>query len=120
MECASTRIWLGISDFQEEGIFLNVSRYSFQDVFVDSAIVGTNLKETRWGSNQPGGGVIENCVGTHRYYIEIWIKHTPVWSKTTLNTGGVGGAWAGPQTCEMVTFFLMSLALHKPILNNLK
>ena len=66
LECASTRIWLGISDFQEEGIFLNVSRYSFQDVFVDSAIVGTNLKETRWGSNQPGGGVIENCVGTQR------------------------------------------------------
>ena len=70
MECSSTRIWLGISDFQEEGIFLNVSRYSFQDVFVDSAIVGTNLKETRWGLNQPGGGVIENCVGTHRYFIQ--------------------------------------------------
>ena len=32
-----------------------------------------------------------------------------VWIKTTLNTGGVDGTWAGPQTCKTGTFFLMCL-----------
>ena len=38
-----------------------------------------------------------------------------VWYKTTLNTGGVGGAG---QTLKIRTSFLMSLALRIPILNN--
>ena len=41
-----------------------------------------------------------------------------VWSKTTLNTGGVGGAGAGPPTCKTRTFFLIPLALTMPIINN--
>ena len=34
-----------------------------------------------------------------------------VWSKTTLNTGGVGEAGVDPQTCKMGTYFPMSLTL---------
>ena len=34
-----------------------------------------------------------------------------VWSKTRLKKGGVGGAWADPQTLEIGTSFLMSLGL---------
>ena len=33
-----------------------------------------------------------------------------LWSKTTLITGGVEGAWADSPTYKMWTFFLMSLA----------
>ena len=69
LNCNSSRIWLSITDFQEENVFLNVGNYSYRDVFVDSAIVGNNLTEnqTFWGANQPNGGVIENCVATQRY-----------------------------------------------------
>ena len=41
-----------------------------------------------------------------------------VWSKTSLNTGGVGGAETDPFTCKMGTFFLRSLTLIEPIFNN--
>ena len=41
-----------------------------------------------------------------------------VWSKTTLVTGGVGGAAENPPTSKMGTFFLMSLTLTEPIFNN--
>ena len=41
-----------------------------------------------------------------------------IWSKTSLNTGGVGGARADPPSCKMGTFFLMSLTLTEPIFNN--
>ena len=36
---------------------------------------------------------------------------TLLWSKTTRTTGGVGGTWEDPPTCEMGTFLLMSLTL---------
>ena len=68
-----------------------------------------------------GKGVVHKLsMLTRTLHLKSLLPLASVWSKTTLNTGGVGGAWVGPQTCEMVTFFLMSLALHKPILNNLK
>ena len=41
-----------------------------------------------------------------------------VWSKTTLNTGGMGGAREDPPTCKMGTFFVISLTLTEPSLNN--
>ena len=40
-----------------------------------------------------------------------------VWSKTTLDTGGVGRAGADPQNLKMGTSFLMSLALRMSIFN---
>ena len=43
-----------------------------------------------------------------------------LWSKTTRTTGGVGGTWEDPPTCKMGTFFLMSLTLTEPSLNNFK
>ena len=41
-----------------------------------------------------------------------------VWSKTDLNTGGVGGTGVDPQTWKMGISFLMSLVLRMPIFNN--
>ena len=41
-----------------------------------------------------------------------------VWSKTTLNTAGVGVAGMDPHSCKMETSFLMSLALRMPLFNN--
>ena len=58
LECNFTRIWMAITDYQEEGKFINVSRFTHTDVFVDNAIVGSTLNDERWGENQPGGGVI--------------------------------------------------------------
>ena len=40
-----------------------------------------------------------------------------VWSKTALNTGGVGGAGADTQTWKMKTSFFMSLEFRMPIFN---
>ena len=55
-------------------------------------------------------------------YIQFWterIAHLAVlWSKTTQTTGGVDGIWENPPTCKMGTFFLMSLTLTEPNLNN--
>ncbi len=59
-------IWMGISDIQQEGEFLNISRHTYDDVFVYDAKVGVKLLEERWMENQPGGGVTENCVTTTR------------------------------------------------------
>ena len=60
------QIWLGISDNQDEYKHLNIANFSYRDIFLDTEIVGHELKETRWGFNQPGGGIIENCVATSR------------------------------------------------------
>ena len=69
LECNSTRIWMAITDYQEEGKFINVSRFTHTDVFVDNAIVGSTLNDERWGENQPGGGVsIEYQSFTHTWY----------------------------------------------------
>lgn len=55
-------IWMGITDEQGENHFLNVSRYSYEDVFIYDQDVGYNLSNTRWDDHQPNGGVNENCV----------------------------------------------------------
>ena len=66
LECNSTRIWMAITDYQEEGKFINVSRFTHTDVFVDNAIVGSTLNDERWGENQPGFSTVLNCVATSR------------------------------------------------------
>ena len=63
LECNFTRIWMAITDYQEEGKFINVSRFTHTDVFVDNAIVGSTLNDERWGENQPGGG--KKCKISH-------------------------------------------------------
>ena len=45
-------------------------------------------------------------------------SHASIWGKTTLITGIVGGAEAGPPMCKMGTFFHIPLALTMPISNN--
>ena len=57
-------------------------------------------------------------VTIHTLPLKSLLPLAPVCSKTTLNTGGVGGAEADPQTWKMGTYFLMSLELHMPIFNN--
>ena len=61
---------------------------------------------------------------THRFtdldtVVEIkdW-QNAILWSKTTQTTGGVDRIWEDPPTCKMGTFFLMSLTLTEPSLNN--
>ena len=49
--------------------------------------------------------------------LKDWTKRN-LWSKTALNTGGMGGTSVDPPTCKMGTFFLMSLTLTEPSLNN--
>ena len=49
--------------------------------------------------------------------LKDWTKRH-LWSKTTLNTGGMDGARVDPPICEIGTFFLMSLTLTEPSLNN--
>ena len=56
------KAWIGVSDYQGEGHFLNVSRNTYEDVFVYEKDVGVNLIETKWMEFEPSGGVIENCV----------------------------------------------------------
>ena len=53
----------------------------------------------------------------HRVSIQLWTERI-LWSKTTQTTGCVGGTWEDPPTCKMGTFFLMSLTLTEPGLNN--
>ena len=63
--CQDRRIWLGITDFQEEGKFLNISGYNYKEVFKNyRQTVGQPLVESRWFENQPNGGVTENCGST--------------------------------------------------------
>ena len=48
----------------------------------------------------------------------VFVQSAILWRKTTLISGVVGGAGADPQTCKMGTYFLMSLTLTDPSLNN--
>ena len=50
------------------------------------------------------------------------LSHLPLhlWSKTTLNTSSVAGAWVNPQTWKIGTCFLISRVLCMSIFNNFK
>ena len=53
--------------------------------------------------------------------VEICLRtKASVWSKTSLNTGSVGGAGLDPPICKMGTLFFMPLTLTEPSLNNFK
>ena len=65
-DCGSKRIWLGITNVQNQSEFWNTSRFTHRDIFIDHEIVGQKLTEERWGLNQPSGSVVENCVATSR------------------------------------------------------
>ena len=60
--CERKKAWIGVTDNQGEGHFLNVSRNTYEDVFVYEKDVGVDLIETKWMEFEPSGGVIENCV----------------------------------------------------------
>ena len=63
------QIWLGITDNQEEGHYLNIKSNFYEDVFDDyDTLVGIEIgTETRWSKFQPNGGVTENCGVTSSY-----------------------------------------------------
>ena len=65
-DCGSKRIWLGITNVQNQSEFWNTSRFTYSDIFIDHEVVGQKLTEERWGHNQPSGSVVENCVATSR------------------------------------------------------
>ena len=56
--------------------------------------------------------------GNKSSYETLNIRKPFLWSKTSLNTGGVGRTREDPPTCKMRTFFLMSLTLTEPSFNN--
>ena len=59
----NNNVWLAITDHQNEGNFLNVSKFSYNNVFLDhQSQVGEQLMEERWQENEPNGGTVENCV----------------------------------------------------------
>ena len=85
------KTWIGATDFQEEGKFIDVSKFSYKvnyeiflkvkqhifillmlflphkDVFFGSDNVGTDFKRNPpWGNGQPRGGIVQNCVATQR------------------------------------------------------
>ena len=62
LSCERKKAWIGVTDYQGEGYFLNVSRNTYEDVFVYEKDVGVDLIETKWMEFEPSGGVIENCV----------------------------------------------------------
>ena len=64
LSCERQKAWIGVSDYQGEGHFLNVSRNTYEDVFVYEKDVGVELTETKWREFEPSGGVIENCVSS--------------------------------------------------------
>ena len=64
LSCERKKAWIGVTDYQGEGNFLNVSRNTYEDVFVYEKDVGVELTETKWREFEPSGGVIENCVSS--------------------------------------------------------
>ena len=70
----------------------------------------------------PGGSPQEGVGGdTSPNYtvgeLKDWTKRH-LFSKTTLIPGGMGGTRVNTPTCKIGTFFLMSLTLTEPSLNN--
>ena len=53
---------MAITDQQQEGNFLDISKSSYEAIVNQESIVGNPLKVERWNENQPNGGTIENCV----------------------------------------------------------
>lgn len=53
---------MAITDYQEEGNFLDISNSSYGAIFHQESIVGDPLKVEHWNENEPNGGTIENCV----------------------------------------------------------
>ena len=85
--------------------------YWSQKIFC--APIGFKRAQTKHSSEADFFSTCIHTVGE----LKDWTK-CHLWSKTTLNTGGMGGAGVDPPTCKMGTFFLMSLTLTEPSLNN--
>ena len=60
--CNTNEVWLAITDQQQEGNFLDISKSSYEALYHQESLVGDPLKEQRWNENEPNGGTIENCV----------------------------------------------------------
>ena len=60
--CNTNEVWLAITDQQQEGNFLDISKSSYEALYHQESLVGNELKEQRWNENEPNGGTIENCV----------------------------------------------------------
>ena len=67
LQCQDTDIWLAITDHQRENNFMDLSKFTYVDIYVKDEEVGTPLLREGWKSNQPGGGIVENCVTTVPY-----------------------------------------------------
>ena len=64
------QIWLGMTDNQEEGHYLNIKNHFYEDIFddEDETIVGKEIeRKANWVKFQPNGGVTENCVVTSSF-----------------------------------------------------
>ena len=63
--CLSNFTFIGITDNQKEGTFVDVSHETYREVFYEMKSVGQKLTEknhTNWAPTQPNGGISQNCV----------------------------------------------------------
>ena len=60
--CNTNDVWLAITDQQQEGNFLDISKSSYEALYHQESLVGDPLKEQSWNENEPNGGTIQNCV----------------------------------------------------------
>ena len=78
---------------------------AFPDIIAQKGLREQNYEIIKVSILYPDGG-------------QVSLPAPSVWSKTTLNTGGVGGAGAGPPTYKIRRFFLIPLELTIRIINN--
>ena len=64
LQCEGIDIWLAVTDHQRENNFVDLSKFTYVDIYVKEEEVGNALVREGWKSNQPGGGIVENCVTT--------------------------------------------------------
>ena len=110
-----TCFWQTFLGFQSDGLF-NMGTLTLKAFNISKrSLYGEKINAKQWNSE----GAEIKIVGPQSYtVVEICLRtKASVWSKTSLNTGGVGGTGEDPPTCKMETFF-MSLTLTEPIFNN--
>lgn len=67
--CKAKRIWIGVTDHQDEGEYMDIRKNNYREVFENyKETVGTLIQQSeireRWDVSEPNGGVSENCVET--------------------------------------------------------
>ena len=108
-----TCFWQTFLGLQSDGLF-NMGTLTLKAFNISKrSLYCEKINAKQWNSE----GAEIKIVSPQSYTVVEICLHTKasVWSKTSLNTGCVGGTWVNPPSCKMNTFFLRSLALSMPI-----